>query len=346
VTARRGRLNALACLSLLLTLPACQSESPTGAPDAAVPSGSSGSSGSSGPEQASPAEALRPDGSDPEALSRHVDALLFGSDTPCRDGSECPAGQCLFGQCAGLARSDEPWRAELVLDRIAVAVARAPAVGPPLVSHLAALVASDDVSLATRARFIRALERLAAREALSALARGAAGTGGRPLPPQLAVALSLARLRAGDAEALPAVLGLLDQDPDTSIALRPVITVEAIRALGAAAAFPPAARTSAASALLTELTGDVPQTHARAALDALRALSWPPTWRALLAWAPNAPASLRDATFIALEAMTGASHGRDLAAWQRWCDANAVPPALAFTPRTRSAEEDIGLPDP
>ncbi len=265
-------------------------------------------------------------------LSADLDALLFGSDSPCRGGPECPSGQCLFGRCAGLARADEPWRAELVLDRVEAWATEHPEGRTALVSGLADLAMSEDVSLPTRARFVRALERLGARRELATMAAA-------PMAPALADALALARLRVGEAEALPSVIALLDTP-------RPSVVVEAIRALGAASRLPERAQAEAAAALLSVVTGDVPHSHARAGLDALAVLGFRPAVRGILAWLPAAPAALRDVAFSTLASLAGVSHGADLAAWTGWADAARVAPAPTFTPRARSAEEDIGLPDP
>ncbi len=281
------------------------------------------------PEQpASPVVA----GLDRVGVGPTLDALLFGSDSPCRDGPECPSGQCLFGRCAGLARADEPWRAELVLDRLVELVSARPETRDLLVATLAQLSLSGEVSLPTRARFIRALERLSARAQLAALAA-------QDLPPSIADALALSRIRLGELASLPHVVGLLD-------APRPSVVVDAIRALGAAPDLPETNRAEAAAALLGVLTGDVPHVHARAALDALVSLGFKPAARAILDFAPSAPDALRDVTFTAVSALTGAAHGRDLAAWQRWVDASGLAAPPPFTPRTRTADEDIGLPDP
>jgi len=264
-------------------------------------------------------------------LPVEIHAMIFGDETPCRDGQDCVTGQCLFGRCSGLTRTDEQWRTELVTARLNKLMGDNAQLRAEVVAKLNELAMSAELSMPIRARLVWALDDIAGTAGLAG-PKAAFDTLEEPL--QGLVAMSLAR--HGDTSQLAMVLALTESS-------RPAIAIEALRALGGVGANPP---TEVLARLLAVATGEAPHEAARAALGALAQLKDPRTLRTLIEMVDSGPDALREPVAIALRQMTTQAFGRDVAAWRSWADGAKVPEQLSFTPAVMRVEDDLGIPEP
>jgi hypothetical protein len=264
-------------------------------------------------------------------LPVEVRAMIHGDDTPCATGEDCLTGQCLFGRCSGVVRTDEPWRTELVADRLVGLIGEDAALRQQVVEELVRLGATPDLSEPTRARLFWAVERVGGAAALEAAAPDLDA-----LPESLQAVVALGLTRHGDPRGISLVLALTESE-------RPALRVEALRALGGLG---DAAPELVKARLLAVATGEVDEMEALAALGALAELRPPGAVAPLLALAEGGRDALREPALLALARVTGEAHGSEPAAWRTALEAKGLPTAIAFTPVVARPEDDIGLPDP
>ncbi len=257
--------------------------------------------------------------------------MIHGDDTPCATGEDCLTGQCLFGRCSGVVRTDEPWRTELVTDRLVALIGDDAALRSAVVGEIVRLGATPELSEPTRARLLWALERVGGAPALRVAAPDL-----DTLPESLQAVVALGLTRGGDPGALELVFVLTESE-------RPALRVEALRALGGLGGEAPE---GVAARLLAVATGEVPEVEALAALAALARLRAPGSVAPLLALAEGGPEALREPALLSLRAITGQAHGSDPARWRAALEARGLPPAVVFTPVVARPEDDIGLPEP
>lgn len=264
-------------------------------------------------------------------LPVEIQAMIHGDDTPCASGEDCLTGQCLFGRCSGIVRTDEPWRTELVTDRLEGLVGSDGALREAVVAELVRLGGTPDLSEATRARLLWSLERVGGGAALRRAAPRL-----DELPESLQAVVALGLCRAGDVAGLPLVLALTESE-------RPALRVEALRALGGLGDKAP---DEVHARLLAVALGEVGELDAGAALGSIARLAHPRAVGPVLRLAEEGPDALRGPALEALAAMTGAGHGDDPARWRAALEAAGLAEAFSFTPVAARAEDDIGLPEP
>jgi HEAT repeat protein len=221
---------------------------------------------------------------------------------------------------------DQRWIQETIAGELAAAVAADPRLTERLTRRLAEVIGRDHTDVAYRARAVRALEAVGARDAIAA----ALALDDERL--QGAAALSLARLK--DPRGLPMTRALTEDD---AVA----VAAEALTALGLSGD-----REQALVPLLRVLNPDLDRALVRAALVALGALGDLRAVRPLVAFLREAPDYLRHRVVASLRQLTGATLGRGEAGWVQWVADHDPPAAPAVATREVAPDDSLGLPPP
>ena len=254
-----------------------------------------------------------------------IQGTLFGSREPCREPGDCVVGLCHYGACNGLMYVERPWMQHALAEQMDSLTQARPVPRAALTQQLTSILSRQDTDLAARARAVRGLEALGAKDPLAQALPTA--------PEAIAEAISLALCRLGDDRGLPHTAALTE-DPARPIA------IEALHALG------DSALPDALAPLLRTLHPSLDQALVRGALEGLRRLGDRRAIGPLVAFLDAAPEPLAIRTERVLASLTGQHLGGDSAAWRAWLKDHPAPPAPPFEPRVFDPAEDIGLPAP
>ena len=271
--------------------------------------------------EAAPPEPLPPG----DGLPAAVEAMIYGSSTPCRDDDGCSSGICTYGSCIGVLLADQRWMHTKAAGKLRAAVDGREELRPRVVAQLERVARSAEADDAYRSRAIRTLEALGASETLMPLLADP--------EPRLSEEAAIALVRAGREEGLQVTLSLARSDHVATSA-------EALRALGHLPG------DAALVELLANLTPGLEPALNRAALDGLRTLNDPRAARPIAAAIDDLPGHLRHRAADALRSLTGAQLGTSSEGWAQWLTQSATPVAPEFQKRVRRTHEEEGLPAP
>jgi len=272
--------------------------------------------------ETSPAPAPLPVG---DGLPESIEAVIFGSATPCVDDRTCESGICTYGSCIGVLLADQRWMHARATQRLLERVDGREELRLRVVRELSQIALRKEADTAYRSRALRALETLGDHRALRLLLADPSV--------RLADEAAISLVRLGDPSGLESVVRLAHGE---SV----ILASEALRALGKVPGDP------SLVALLATLNPELDGPIVRASLDGLRALGDRRAIRPLTALLPTIPGHLRHRLVESLRELSEAQLDGTVAAWQRWVETHNPPAPPVVSVRSIGIRDEQGLPAP